>query len=601
MMRKHSLFVAAGAALLLCADAPRAQVNVQWVTFTKQPSKLALAPLVLSDNNTQVQFREADMDGDGDGDLVCMRKEVASLIGKRAAFLLLNIGGVLTNKTTEFATLSDVPGDQGFNTITNTRESALSDLDNDGWIDVSTSPTLSDGDPKHISHPRIYMNLGAPGGSWLGLSHEDARVPQLKTVGGVSVAPRFCGMGAQDVTNDGNRDIYFVDYDGTETGFGEAAGTDLNDRLLVNDGNGFFTDQSAARFTTTQLLSAFGADAEMIDVNDDGFMDIVKDTTLNNPTAVRILYNNPANPGNFQAMGVQDIGSNAPYAFDMGNLNNDGIMDAAIVDDGLDKFRFGTGYDALNKVIWGPLKNYTFVTGGDDGFGHTVFIRDLDGNGWGDVIITDVDGDLPGCQRRLHIYHNTGSVPGDMNLVIKEESEFANGGTGVGWKGVVGLTAVDLKGSFDLAFDDWDADGDLDFLLATCTGTNYWQNETNPVQTICQDDLGFAGPGNMELSVCGDDLTTASSVASLEVTGAAPLSTLFMVVGFTNNPQPLKGGTIVPLPIAALVVVGTNGAGEFTAPIGGGTATPTHVYMQGIVKNGLVYEFSNALDVLMGF
>ena len=70
-----------------------------------------------------------------------------------------------------------------------------------------------------------------------------------------------------------------------------------------------------------------------------------------------------------------------------------------IVDDANDKFRFGTGYDALNRVIWGPLKNYTFVNGGDDGFGHNPYIRDLDLDGWNDAdgrhlsdVLTAVDG-----------------------------------------------------------------------------------------------------------------------------------------------------------------------------------------------------------------
>src|SRR6185503_14022584 len=200
---------------------------------------------------------------------------------------------------------------------------------------------------------------------------------------------------------------------------------DLNDRCLVNDGNGFFTDESSTRFTTAQLLSAFGADAEIVDLNDDDVLDVIKDTTLSSPQDVRAIYNNPAAIGNFTAMGFQDLGSGAPYGVDVGNLNNDGIVDVAIADDNSDRFRLGTGYDALNRVIWGPLKQFSFVSGNDDGFGHTVLIEDLDNNGWNDVIITDVDGDVPGCSRRLHIYHNTGSVPGDLNLVLKEEAELA--------------------------------------------------------------------------------------------------------------------------------------------------------------------------------
>jgi hypothetical protein len=602
-MRKPAFFIVAAGALLLLPDISRAQVDVQWVTYTKQPTKLALAPSVLSDSDTQAQFRTGDLNNDGWDDLVVMRKQQASQVGKRAAYLLINVNGVLTDMTAQFASASDVVGDQGFLTPTNNRESAIADLNNDGWLDVATCVTLSDGNPKNISHPRVYMNLGEDGGgNWLGLKYEDARIPQLKTVLGVSVAPRFCGMGAADLTGDGSVDLYFVDYDGTETGIGEAAGTDLNDRCLVNDGFGFFTDQSATRFTVTQLQSAFGADAQLLDLNGDGAIDVVKDTTLSNPTALRALYNNPAAVGNFTAMGVSDFGSSAPYGMDVGNLNNDGIPDVALADDGNDKFRLGGSFDAFNKIVWGALKNYTFVTGSDDGFGHNVFIRDLDGNGWSDVIITDVDGDLLGCDRRMHIYHNTGSVPGDMNIVLKEESELATGSTGAGWKGAVGFSAADLKGSYDPGYGDFDHDGDLDFVLATCSGTNYWQNETNPIQETCQTDIGFAGPGNMELSMCGDDLTTASSISTMSLTGGAPLQPIFLMVSLSSTPTPFKGGTLVTIPLLAIVTgFSTDGTGTFESPVPGGVSTPTHVFLQAIIKNGAVYEFSNGLDVLMGF
>jgi hypothetical protein len=447
------------------------------------------------------------------------------------------------------------------------------------------------------------MNLGNDGGgNWLGLRYEDARIPQLLTVGGLAVAPRFCGMGAADLNGDGFPDLYFVDYDGTETGISEPGAWDLNDRCLINDGNGFFSDQSAARFTTAQLQSAFGADAAVLDLNGDGAIDIVKDSTLGSPTVVRALYNNPASVGNFKATGTSDFGSSSPYGMDVGNLNNDSFPDVGIADDGADRFRLGQSFDALNKIVWGPLKSFTFVTGSDDGFGHNVHLQDLDGNGWSEVLITDVDGDVPGCSRRMHIYHNVGTVPGDMNLVLKEESEQASGSTGAGWKGAVGFSAADLKGSYDMGFGDFDKDGDLDFVFATCSGTNYWQNETNPIQETCQTDMGFGGPGNMELSMCGDDLTTASSLSTMQLSGGAPLQPIFLMVSLSANPTPFKSGTLVPVPVLAIVTgFSTDGSGNFSSPVPGGAASPTHVYLQAIIKNGAAFEISNALDVLMGF
>ena len=135
---------------------------------------------------------------------------------------LMNRAGVLRDETAQFASASDVIGDMGFLTPTNDRDVVVADVDGDGWLDVVTATTLSDGKPKHLSHPRVYVNQREDGsGNWLGLRHEDARIPQLLTTGGLAVAPRFCDVAAGDLTGDGFPDLHFVDYDGTQTGIPE--------------------------------------------------------------------------------------------------------------------------------------------------------------------------------------------------------------------------------------------------------------------------------------------------------------------------------------------------------------------------------------------
>ena len=619
-MRSIFGLVAVPAAVALVAGMASAQaLDNQWVTFSKQNGHLSVPALPdvghpkITDLDTQVVFRTGDLDRDGWDDVVAVRKQQASQTGKRTAVLLMNINGVLTDKTAQYASASDFLGDNGFLTPCNNREVAIGDVNNDGWDDVVTAVSLSDGNPKVLSHPRVYMNLGQDiHGNWLGLRFEESRFPQLQTISSPhNAAPRFCGMAVEDVTGDGYKDLYFVDYDGTETGIGENPADDLNDRLLVNSGGtpstaGFFTDSLQTRLNSTQLDSFFGADAESVDVNGDGLMDLVKDTTLGSPIKVAVYYNNPANVGNFTAMGEQQIQqSGAVYGMDLGNLNNDAWMDVVIVDDGSDNFRLGTGVQGppLHYATWGGSHNFTFIAGasGDDGFGHNAYIRDLDGNGWNDALITDVDGDLTGCGRRLHIYHNTGSVPGDMNIVLREEAELASGDKGAGWKGVVGMLAADMIGSYDVGFGDWDHDGDTDMLVGICAGTNFWQNQTNP--TFCQDDLGFQGPGSATMTVCGGAPLAKGYTATLSITGAPANAAAFVIAGVVNSPTPLKGGTLVPVPFLFVVPLVTDGSGAITLPGVPGGGGPASVYVQAMITDGSQpagFAFTNAvrLDLL---
>ena len=96
-------------------------------------------------DTSEKSFAWGDVDGDGDVDLVVGRKQPLATTGKRTNVLFLNENGVLTDRTAEFATESDVAADQGFLTPTNDRDILLVDVDQDGWLDVITAAELSDG------------------------------------------------------------------------------------------------------------------------------------------------------------------------------------------------------------------------------------------------------------------------------------------------------------------------------------------------------------------------------------------------------------------------------------------------------------------------
>jgi VCBS repeat protein len=480
--------------LALCAVPAMAQLNVQWVQYANQTStRLVADPPVGSADPEEKDYAVGDFNRDGWTDVVVVRKQPFTTAGKRRGVLLMNENGVLTDRTSTLAVSSDVAGDQGLLTPANNRDVVVADFNNDGWPDFATAVTISDGDPKPISHPRIYMNQGAPGGTWLGFRFEQARSPQLFVLNGSGLPDltkpspgRFCSIAAGDVDNDGDMDLYLGDYDGGTGTAGEPAGMDINDRLWINDGTGNFSDTNQSRMSAQMLLSAFSAASNIRDMNLDGFNDVVKSTGLQTPQQVSVSYRSIAN-NTFDRFQVTMPLS--PYFVSVGDLNNDGRLDLVETDDNADHYQLNTGNDGLGRVVWGTVNNFSFASGADDGFGSQSLIVDLDQDGWKDVLIADVDVDDPtgyvtgtSCpggieDRRLHIYHNLANAP---NVTLKEEVQ--QSGTG-GWKGVVGPTFGDLSGTHNVAALDIDRDGDKDLLIGRTCSTQVWINTSNPCKT----------------------------------------------------------------------------------------------------------------------
>ena len=565
----------------------------EWISFTEDSARLVVGEPV-SDPTHEVDFAWGYLNLDGWTDLVVVRKEPFATPGKRTNLLLMNNAGVLTGFTPLFASASDVPGDQGFLTPTNDRDVAIADVNLDGWPDVITATTISVGAPKHLGHPRVYMNLEQDGsGNWRGLRHEDARIPQLYTYGtGLPVNPNFCSVAAGDVTGDGYPDLYFIDYDSSVTpSFIENPAHDLNDRLLINDGAGYFTDESTLRMTAGMLQSDFGTHAEIADINQDGAPDIVKDNALVN-YAVRAIYNDPGNEGVFNIYENFETSSN-PYDFNLGDLNADGRLDIVVSSDFKDRYLYNLGNDPLGRVIWGPPKVFTFLAGADGGFAANDLIVDLDGDGWNDVVICDIDVDVPGVSGRIFVYHNPGGTIGE-EITLREERQTASPG---GWLGAPGLFQQDLVGGHDVAAFDIDRDGDTDLVLGRNNGTFVWTNDLDPI--VCQEDLGFGGPGGTTLSVCGPALSTGST-ADLLLAGAPPGAPAFLGFGFDVNPIPFAGGTLVPFPPAGVLGFVTDAAGEVLQPVTGGGAL--ELVVQFVVVDPLQaegFQVSNAVQLLL--
>lgn len=115
---------------------------------------------------------------------------------------------------------------------------------------------------------------------------------------------------------------------------------------------------------------------------------------------------------------------------------------------------------------------------------------------------------------------------------------------------------------------------------------------------VCQEDLGFAGPGNVHVQVCGE-LLASGGEATLSLEGAPALAPTWLVAGLGAAPTPFKGGMLVPGPILLALPLAVNAAGTASVPISGGGG-PFSVYVQAIVVDGGQangYALSNAVRI----
>lgn len=120
----------------------------------------------------------------------------------------------------------------------------------------------------------------------------------------------------------------------------------------------------------------------------------------------------------------------------------------------------------------------------------------------------------------------------------------------------------------------------------------------------CQTDLGFAGAGTLRLDVCGDDLTDVGSRASFQLVDGPATAPVIIGIGVAQNPYLITATEyLVPLePLAAVVeFYMTDASGELHVPLIGGGSFPTSTWVfQAATFDGVNFDLSNALEVVVG-
>jgi hypothetical protein len=396
---------------------------MDWVEFTDVTTTQIQIIDELGVNDTfEKDLLAVDIDNDGDNDIIIVRKVRFSTAGGQANLLVMNESSMMVDRTASLA--------PGFLDSTDDRDVIAVDVNNDGWKDVITATTFG-------QVPRVYMNLGNMNGIWQGLSY----VASDNRISPFLIPPKFCAVAAGDVNGDNFVDLFFVDYD-----------NGLEDRLLINDGNGFFVDETLTRMTEAMSESVFGTSADIYDMNGDGFKDIIKVSSSGSgpppgstEPQVRILYNDGT--GNFTDMSV--FNNLLPYMMELIDIDNNGEKDIFVVSDGQDKtlMNTGNGVDGKAEFTISDISNSPNTAN----FGGNTFAIDLNRDGFQDMLVADVDTDIAGCNRNLVALRNNegASLTDPFNGAPKA------------W-----LT----RGTFDIAVADFNGDGFNDIWSGTCTG-----------------------------------------------------------------------------------------------------------------------------------
>lgn len=424
----------------------------QWVGFTDASSDW----LSVGADDQEKDIAVADFNNDGWQDVVVVRKNPFSNPGGQADLLLINTGSTLEDMTAIYAP-------EFLSNPSDSRDVFAGDLDNDGWTDLVLANTFED-------QPIFYHNLGDDGnGDWQGFADvSDDRFPLP-----LGIFPlQFCAVWGGDVTGDGFLDLYFSNYN---------PGGLCEDVLLINDGTGHFTDESAARLGNLRN-SAFGTSVEIHDMDADGDQDIVKISTLFgvppwNDNGVYILFNE--GDGNFSNWMM--VPSSAPYMFTVGDFNRDGLNDLYVVDDSQDYLNIATTVTPDQSITYSTI-------GASDprstGFGGNCKLADIDNDGDLDLGLADVDVDIPPCEsgaslRKFTMSRNDG---GTLSAPY--------GNTYHPWN----------ESTFDFGWIDLNNDCYPDLFLGRCNGYEVFLNDGNTEY----DWLDLGG----ETTLCpGEELT----------------------------------------------------------------------------------------------
>ena len=381
-------------------------------------------------------------------------------------FLACGLGGC-SNSSSEGATVAVEEPPTGRNGFFVGETGARMPRDSDHTIEIDAGDVDGDGDLDIVTanvnkeQNRIYINDGT-GHFTDETLNPDSTGKRLPPVGDTTADVELA-----DVDGDGDLDIFYANttFDGQQN------------RLLINDGNGYFTGETLARLP---LLDDYSRDAIFLDVDSDGDLDILVANSifLGSQTGGqfnRILINDGTGHFTDETFDADDDPLRIPK--DPGSTRD--IAGADVDHDGdIDLFVANRAISNQNRLFLNDATGYfTDATGAmlpfDYQSSRDADFGDADGDGDPDIYICNAS--KFGAQNRIWINDGLGNFtdeslnPDGSQMRLPPQEEISK----------------------DADWADVDGDRDLDIALANCRH----ENGVIPTETGQQNRIFINYPG----------------------------------------------------------------------------------------------------------